>query len=242
MRKNLLEFLFGMPVVEEAKLGEHVVNIWEEADAEEAEQMVANKKPLTDALKALGLGVTVDAGTSWAEIQFDNDADYKEAVTLLSDPDAMHKLAEMGWVMAKCGDRAMSNEAPELRIGFIEIATAEGGDSDKADQKPKEIAKQGRERDTTELDRDDDKLNPVETDDGEMGGKATGVGKAKDGEAPEGKPKGSTKKTEAIDSMLPAPPLHEMTTASAIPPVESAPPMPKKRKTTKPDVKRTPHR
>lgn len=241
MRKNLLEFLFGLPVVEDAKLGEHVVSIFEEAADEEAEQMVANKKPLTDALKALGLGVTVDAGTSWAEIKFDNDADYKEAVTLLSEPDAMHKLAEMGWVMAKCGDRAMSNEEPELRIGFIEIATAEGGDDDKADEKPKEIAKQGRERDTTELDRDDDDLNPVETDDGEMGGKTTGVGKAKDGEAPEGKPKGSTKKTEAIDKLLPAPPLNEMTTASAIPPVEAAPPM-KKRKTAKPDVKRTPHR
>ncbi len=136
----------------------------------------------------------------------------------------------------------MSNEEPELRIGFIEIATAESGDSDKAEEKPKEIAKQGRERDTTELDRDDDDLNPVESDDGEMGGKTTGVGKAKDGEAPEGKPKGSTKKTEAIDKLLPAPPLTEMTMASAIPPVEAAPSFKKRKIAAKPDAKRPPNR
>lgn len=197
MRTNLLEYLFGKTVIrEEAELGEQIVRLFEEADEAEGIELVANKKPLADALKTMGIDEPVELGAQWAEIHCDDDAEYHEYIRALSDPDNMHKLAEMGWVMARCGDIAMSNEQPDYKIGFIEIETAESGEADKPDEKVKSIIKKGQEFATTPVEQDDD-LNPVEREQGKpdakLSGKTTGVGKPKDGADPEGKPKGSTK-------------------------------------------------
>lgn len=214
MRTNLLEFLFGKTVIrEEAELGEQIVRLFEEADEAEGVELVANKKPLGDALSSMGVSGKVEAGAQWAEIHCDNDADYRKYIGILSEPDNMHKLAEMGWVMARCGDAATSNEQPDYKIGFIEIETAEAGEADKPDEKVKAIIKKGQEFATTPVEQDDE-LNPVEREQGKpdakLSGKTTGVGKPKDGADPEGKPKGSTKSESIVDKLL-AEPVQEMT-------------------------------
>jgi len=213
MRTNLLEFLFGEAVMRETQghdLGEQIVKLFEDADEVEGVEMVANKKPLADALKALGIDEPVETGAQWCEIHCDDDAKYHEYTRKLVDPDAMTKLAEMGWVMVKCGDSAMSNEKPDYKIGFIEIechytgAQTKPGKTDDLEK----IRKDAQKDATTEFERktskDPAKGNPVELDDpGDgLGGKTTGVGKPSDGKDPEGTPKGSTKTTEGLKDWL----------------------------------------
>lgn len=230
MRKNLLEFLFGASAVRESQtLGEDVVRLFEEAADEETEAMVADKKPLAAALKSIGISHEVIEGPQWAEIQCDDEQDYREYMAKLRDPDAMHTLAQKGWVMAQCGDQAMGNEPPGFKIGFIEIATAETDDKapvhteDSTSPDLEKVVKDAQKFAATEMPHDDD-MNPVEFDKKGSEDGQKGVGKATDGKAPEGKPKGSTKQTESkrgktakqmTESLL------EMTMASAIPAVEA---------------------
>lgn len=220
--KNLLERLFGVPVISETALGENFVRLFEDAAHEEDESFtVSNKKSLTSALSSLGVAYDgeAEADVSLVTINFDNDEEYRQAIQAIFTPDAMHKLAEAGWVAERNGDRGMSNEAPDFRITFVEIPDMPDNDGDKAPDL-KTVMKGGQKADTTLLKRDD-KLNPVESDPkAKMGDRQTGVGKAKDGANPEGKPKGSTKR-ESVDALLPAPPIQEMTSVAAIPPVDS---------------------
>jgi hypothetical protein len=75
---------------------------------------------------------------------------------------------------------------------------------------------------STPLDREDDKLNPVETDIKPSDDKQKGVGKAADGEKPKGKIKDSLTAKDLARRMLDEESnLHEMTGCSAIPTVES---------------------
>ena len=231
MRTNLLEFLFGKSIVREsAELGEQVVKLFEEADEVEGVEMVANKKSLADALKAMGVNGTTEPGFQSATLTFDNEAAYRECLCALGTPDGIHKLAQMGWVMTHCGDRAMANEKPEFRVNFIEIATAKTGEADKPDEKIKAIIKQGQEFANEPMDDDTGENNPVERETGKpdtkLTGKTKGVGKPTDGAAPEGKPKGSTGKVKEsaqakVDRLLCSPPIQEMTSVSGIPAVES---------------------
>jgi hypothetical protein len=199
MRTNLLEFLFGAAVVRETQgrdLGEQIVSLFEKADEVEGVEMVANKKPLGDALKALGIDEPVKAGVQCCEIHCDDDAEYHEYVRILANPDAITKLAEMGWVSVKSGDIAMANEKPDYKISFIEIQTAETTDGDKPKDLEK-IRKDAQKDAAAEFERGGKKKeNPVELDDPDMGGKQEGVGEPSDGKDPEGKPKGSTKKVK----------------------------------------------
>lgn len=218
MRKNLLEFLFGEEVAPHQgdDLGESIVKMFEEADELESVQMVADKKPLADALSAIGISSTVEPSYQMAEIRFADGNEYREAVRLLNEPENIHKLAELGWVATRGdGDIAMTNEPAEYKLNFIEISVA----SDEAENKDKapdleKVLKQGQEFAVKPVDRDDE-MNPVDnTRTNKKGDKDAGVGKPKDGEAPEGKPKGSTKKTESkaqalADKILEAPDLSE---------------------------------
>ncbi len=226
MQTNLLEFLYGVGPkadLSTAELGEQIVKLFEEADQAENDVMVANKKPLASALKSLGITAEVVTGAQCAEIHTEDDAQYHKYCRVLMDPDVMHKLAEMGWVVVKCGDSAMANEKPDYRIGFIEIQDADTSDDEKPEDAEK-IRKQAQKDANTPFKRDD-KLNPVELKNPEMGDKQAGVGKAQDGADPEGKPKGSTKKigesaenVKSVDNLLEAPPaMDEATMAAAVP-------------------------
>lgn len=223
MRRNLLEFLFGPEARQTSQsIGEDVVRLFEEAADEETEQMVANKKPLATALKSLGISNEVSEGPQSCEINCDDENQYREHVRLLSDPDNMHKLAELGWVFALLGDVAMTNEPPGFKIGFIELNML--GMPDNSDKVPSldKVMKDAQKFATTPLDREDDKLNPVETDIKPSDDKQKGVGKPTDGEKPKGKIKDSLSAGDLARRMLDEEGnLQEMTGVSAIPAVES---------------------
>ena len=225
MRKNLLEFLFGPTAVGESSqnLGEDVVRLFEEAADEETEQMVADKKPLAAALKAIGVSASVEDGPSLCTVRADNEADYREMCGALNQPDNIHQLAELGWVVAKCGDAGMGNEAPDYRINFIELTNVATGDSDKAPDLDN-ILKDAQKFAATKMDRDDE-MNPVENDDKTSSNHRKGVGKEADGAKPEGKPKGASESASRrvsaktlADSLL-----SEMTGCASIPAVDGAP-------------------
>ena len=229
MRKNLLEFLFGDAVVRESSqnIGEQVVRLFEEAADEETEEMVAAKEPLAAALKSLGIHSGVEAAPQACELTCDSPEQYREYVSILFDPENMHKLAEKGWVPAKCGDVAMSFEPAEFKIGFIEIATAETGDKDKAPDLEK-VLKDAQKFAATEPPHDDD-MNPVEFDDKTSQNHRKGVGTEKEGAAPEGTPKGAKKASESLrrksaSAKQVTESLLEMTGTSAIP-AQEGPPM-----------------
>ena len=224
MRENLLKLLFGEGVVSDSNpaLGEQVVRLFENcADAETAE-LSANKAPLTAALKSIGVDAKVEAGTQWAEIRFDDMAAYRKAHAMIFNPDAMHALAVKGWVPASCGDRGMTFEPTDAKIGFIEIDTAETDDTNKAPDLEK-VCKDGQACDVAEVEHDDE-LNPVDYDEKGSSKRDKGVGKAGDGEAPKGTPKGAKKTTESVRSSVSphqlADNLLEMTGVSAIPAAE----------------------
>lgn len=224
MRKNLLEFLFGAPTLKSNQnLGEEVIKLFEEADNAEIEQMVANKKPLATALKAIGISNEVTEGPNWCEIRCEDGDQYRNHCRLLADADNMHKLAELGWVAAKCGDQAMNNELPEYKLGFIELNMLEQNPKNTQDTESQEtIIKNAQKFSATPLDRDD-KLNPVDNDKKvkPSDDHQKGVGKPKDGDKPEGKIKDSLTAKGLADSILEDTDLQEMTSCSSIPPVES---------------------
>ena len=230
MRKNLLEFLFGDAVIRESSqsLGEQVVKLFEEAADEETEEMVATKEPLVTALKSLGIDAGVEAAAQACELTCDDPVKYREYVRILSDPENMHVLASKGWVPAKCGDTAMTFEPAEMKINFIEIATAKTGDKDKAPDLEK-VLKDAQKFASTEPDHDDD-MNPVEFDDKTSSNRKKGVGDAKDGAAPEGKPKGSSKseakrRTQPKSAKQITESLLEMTSTAAVPSFEGPAPV-----------------
>lgn len=197
-RKDLLSFLFGESAELESaesdqqdlKILENLERFFEDAAEAEQSELKAKKTPLAKALSEFGISdADLQMDPEGFVIVTDNHDKYVDAVTVLSTADAMHKLAEMGWVVTKPGDVAMTNEPAEYKIRFLEITTVEqndrepkGGGYDTANRE--EVIKKAEEFATTPMDRDDD-LNPVENGDGKMSKKNVGLGKAKDGEEPE---------------------------------------------------------
>jgi len=120
------------------------------------------------------------------------------------------------------GDVAMSNEKPGFKIGFIELNML--GMEPKSDNVPdlEKVLKDAQKFATTPLDREDDKLNPVETDIKPSDDCQKGVGKPTDGDKPKGKIKDSLSDSDLARRMLDEESgLQEMTGCSAIPTVES---------------------
>jgi len=208
MKNNLLEFLYGVSQQEaevENILDESFAELLERADAEEAEAMQAEKTPLSAALKAIGIsGEALHEDPDGFCLITDDRETYNEACRKLSEPDNMHTLAVKGWVATHGGDQAMSNEAPEYKIKFLEITTTEGdgtenptsGESDTA------IMKAGREFATEEPEHDDE-LSPVDHTAPEGNKlKKVSIGKATDGEQPKGTIKDSQSANDIVDGLL----------------------------------------
>jgi hypothetical protein len=225
--KDLLSFLFlesAEADADELNIEENLEQLFEAAAEAEEGELQSKKTPLA---KALG-----EFGIDDAELVLDPEGffigsnsrdEYANILTILSSADAMHKLAEMGWVVTKPGDQAMSNEPPEYKIRFLEITVVDTGDKDKPDEKVKEITKKAREFATTPLDRDNDDLNPVDNGDDKIGKRDKGVGDAKDGEQPEGKPKGSEKAIKDALESGDIDKLIEMTTTGSMGSVSAGP-------------------
>jgi hypothetical protein len=198
MKKNLLEFLYGVSQQEseiDDVLDQDFAALLEKADAEEAEAMKAEKTPLSAALKAIGItGEALHEDPDGFCLITDDRETYFEACRKLSEPDNMHTLAVKGWVATHGGDQAQANELPQFKIKFLEITTTEGdGESNKEKGEDlSAIIKAGREFATEEPEHDDE-LSPVEHDapDGNKLKKVT-LPKATDGEQPKGKIKDSS--------------------------------------------------
>ena len=197
MKKNILAFLFGDSQVESEidETRDAIEQIFEEA--EDAEPLKAKKTPLAAALKALGVSAEdgLELDPEGFSICYCEEEPYREACQLLTEPEGMEKLAELGWFATRMGDKAMTGEMqPEYRIRFIDITTPEP--ENKTDWPAPNndlmtsILKKGRELATTPFERDPN--NPV-TDIDAKDDKHAGMGKEKDGSDPEGKPKGGTK-------------------------------------------------
>lgn len=187
-KNNLLSFLFLESTEADAADGELTDNLerlFEAAAEVEAGELETKKTPLAKALAEFGIEDTdLQFDTEGFALVTDSPDKYRDILAVLGTPDAMHKLAEMGWVVTKPGDDAMTNEPANFRVRFLEIVTVETGDADKSDETRKEIINKAKEFATTPMDRDDE-MNPVENEDGKMGKKAEGVGKPKEGKQPE---------------------------------------------------------
>jgi len=206
--KDLLAYLFRDSQLEsEAEATrEAIEQIMEEAETQEP--LKTKRTPLLQALKTIGLG-DVDSEMQYDPEGFslhtDDEMTYKDWVRLLMEPDAMEKLAEMGWVVTRCGDKAQINEPPEFRVRFLEIHFV-NNDEQEPDRGSwpapnpelvKKSVEKGREFMSTPLDRDHDELNPVEHPEA-PNKKHAGMKDAKDGKDPEGKPKTGKSKSEAL--------------------------------------------
>lgn len=205
--KDLLAYLYGgsqiESEVEETK--EAIEKIMEQAEKEEP--LKPKRTPLVKALSSLGIKDVDD------EIEYDpegfslkckEEGEYRRYVRILLEPDAMEKLAKLGWVVTRCGDVAMTNEAPEFRVRFLEITTVDSSDKDSWPAPNvslvKKAVKAGREFMDEPGPHDDD--GPLEYDDKSSDDNNKGVGDAKDGADPEGKPKGNTGRVKAESKLL----------------------------------------
>jgi hypothetical protein len=180
MKNNWLAFLFGESQINDELegLSEDLERIFESTETED--ELVAKKTPLANALKALNVKtdtLEMDAGTFC--IYIDDDREFHKVSALLSTPDNVEKLAKMGWIVTRCGDGGMTNEPPDYKIRFLEIAVADS-ENDNGKGKMAEIIKKGREFATTPLEPSDQ--NPVDHSEPKKATKNKGVGDAPDGE------------------------------------------------------------
>jgi hypothetical protein len=209
MKTNLLEFLYGVSQQQSEidLLDEDFAELLEKADEAEAESLAIDKAPLTSALKSIGInGSGLLEDPEGFVLVTDDREQYVAATALLSDPEAMHTLAKKGWVAFKCGDQAMSNEAPEYKLRFMEIDTVETTDDDESSEDNSEIMKQAREFATEEPEHDDE--NPVDHDAAKGDSLAkVKIGKATDGKKPEGSVKDSAE--SIVADLLEAEPLKQ---------------------------------
>ena len=124
--RDLINFLF-----EESQRPEldECLSVFEELD--EQEPLTAKRTPLKAALKELGVEAELIDDPEGLCLAFSDDGEYRSARAALKDPEAMVKLAELGWVLTTLGDVAMSGEEPELRLRFLDIALPEPENKEK---------------------------------------------------------------------------------------------------------------
>ncbi len=234
--KDLLSFLFlesAEADAAELNIEENLEQLFEAAAEAESGDLESKKTPLAKALGQFGISdADLVLDPEGFSLTTDNRQRYEDAITVLGTADAMHKLAEMGWVVTKPGDPAMGNEPAQYRIRFLEITTVDandrepkGGTYDTANRE--EVIKKAQKFASTPMDRDDE-LNPVEGETGkpdklEKSTKRTGVGDPKDGKDPEGKPKGAEKAIKDALEVGDVDALLEMTTTGSMGTVDAGP-------------------
>lgn len=129
--RELIEFLFGdsQQAAEREMLTSDFAHIFEEM--EKQEDLEPKKTPLKSALSKLGVTAELEDDTEGFCISLEDGAEYHKIKTKLRDPEAMEKLAELGWVVSDCGDVAMTGEDPDFRFRFMEITTPEPDNAEK---------------------------------------------------------------------------------------------------------------
>ena len=124
MKKNLLSFLFLESAQAEAdaeqgalRIAEDLERLFEAAAEAETGELESKKTPLAKALGEFGISdAELELDPEGLCLCTDNQDRYKDILTVLGTADAMHKLAEMGWVVTKPGDDAMTNEPARFRV------------------------------------------------------------------------------------------------------------------------------
>lgn len=129
--RELIEFLFkDSQPSEREMLAEDCEYFYEELETQQ--ELEPKKTPLKTALSALGIKdaeLVNDVGGFI--LNFSAEEDYHSTQDKLLSPDAMMKLAELGWVVADCGDTAMTGEPPKYRFRFVEITLSEPENKEK---------------------------------------------------------------------------------------------------------------
>jgi hypothetical protein len=201
-KKDLLRFLFQESTDSEAAdnalkdldIEENLDRLFEAAAEAEEGELKSNKTPLAKALKEFGIdGSDLELDTDGFVLTTDNHENYTNAITVLTGAAAMHKLAEMGWVVLKSGDNAQTNEPPNYRIRFLEITQVDANDREPSttttgtydNANREEVIKKAEKFAATPMDRAHDELNPIENDDGKVSKKNVGVGDDEDGKKAE---------------------------------------------------------
>lgn len=192
MSKNFLESLYGIQLddLPEDVFESKLAALFEAAAHEEDYQMLSNKVPLQKILGEIGISGEIEEKVGCCCVTLPDEDAFHQANKMLADADVIYKLAKGGWVAAKQGDVAMTNEPAEYKISFLDIAEIKGGDSDKVPDLNK-VAGDAQKADDAHEQEHSDTLSPVEHGTDKTGGKTTGVGKASDGNGPEGKIKDS---------------------------------------------------
>lgn len=126
----LLNFLFN-----DSQLEDDIENLIE--DMASIEKLEVKKQPLVKALGSLGVDTStlVLAPEGWYKITFLDHDSYAAAMTSLTQPDGVNKLAELGWVVANGGNDngPGTMELPEYHIKFLDIGEVEPSDGDPVD-------------------------------------------------------------------------------------------------------------
>jgi hypothetical protein len=169
--RELIEFLFGdsQQASEREMLTRDFAHIFEEMERQE--ELEPKKTPLKSALSKLGVKAELNDDFT---ISVEEPAEYRKIKAKLSDPDTMEELAELGWVVADCGDVAMTGEEADFRFRFTEITQDEPDNSEKRPGRKdlEAIVKAAKEF----------SYSPKEEQpDPKKGSKAAGVGKPKPG-------------------------------------------------------------
>lgn len=184
--KDLLKFLFD-DSQQAAQLEAYLEMLSEESGHEE--ELKSKKTPLEKALKAVDVstsGLTLDPIKGYV-LTFDNSADYQAAKGSLESAEGMGAIAELGWVMADDGETD-SLGAGKYKMTFIELLGF--------DDEPSHIEKAAdlEQSDMEKVAKDSfDFVNgdfKEREDEKPTQDKGKGVGDAKDGSDPKGKPKG----------------------------------------------------
>lgn len=130
--RNFIQFLFETSQNEAS--AEAILE-----ELEHIEDLKIAAKPLLTALKALGI-TTDDSGLVYTDegvaVEASDNDGYSSMLGSLHGTDAVNKLAEMGWVAAPSGDHNGPQEAPSLRIYFLQITKPTGDGTDNSDDVP----------------------------------------------------------------------------------------------------------
>jgi len=144
MNDDIIRFLF-----EESQVREELEGLSDDLRAfleKESEELKVSKTELKSALDKLKLNLS-SFEIKDDTIETDDESAYTALLLDLSEPDAIAKLAEFGWVAASSGDTAAAAEAPKFKVNFIEICVA--GDEKPDDATVAEIVKKAVEFATT---------------------------------------------------------------------------------------------
>lgn len=142
--KQLTRFLFGESQTE-SLIDETFAEIWEQLNLESETAEPKNRKPLKKALKELGLECCIqfdvcdEDGVTYLILGCSDE--YNQSLSILSEPESLEKLSDMGWVHNPAGEFTQEGEDPKFKIEFIEIACDDGNDSDTPSASAAEIMK-----------------------------------------------------------------------------------------------------